>query len=95
MPTANPKNVALEPAAQAFVEATANLPFLDQLAPDDGRSAVDRVQDEPIWKPEVDEAWITVESGPTASSHRVGVAEPATAGPVTSATTDRGGVLPW
>ena len=65
--TANPKNIALEPAAQAFIEATANPPFLYQLAPEDGRKAVDGVQDEPIWKPEVDDEWITVEGGPTGS----------------------------
>ena len=65
--TANPKNIALEPAAQAFVEATANPPFLYQLAPEYGRKAVDGVQDEPIWKPEVDDEWITVEGGPTGS----------------------------
>jgi acetyl esterase/lipase len=67
MATGNPKNVALEPAAQAFVDATANPPFLYQLAPEDGRKAVDGVQDEPIDKPEVDEEWITVEGGPTGS----------------------------
>lgn len=64
---ANPKGVALEPAAQAFVEATAKPPFLFQLAPADGRAAVDGVQDEEIWKPEVDDEWITVEGGPTGS----------------------------
>jgi acetyl esterase/lipase len=63
----NPRNIALEPATQAFVDATANPPFLYQLAPEDGRKAVDGVQDEPIWKPEVDEEWITVEGGPTGS----------------------------
>lgn len=67
MTTGNPKNIALEPAAQAFVDATANPPFLYQLAPEEGRKAVDGVQDEPIWKPEVDEEWITVEGGPTGS----------------------------
>ncbi|WEG09572.1 alpha/beta hydrolase [Microbacterium horticulturae] len=67
MSTSNPKNIALEPAAQAFVDATANPPFLYQLAPEDGRKAVDGVQDEPIWKPEIDEEWITVEGGPTGS----------------------------
>ena len=67
MPTGKLKNVALEPAAQAFVDATANPPFLYQLAPEDGRKAVDDVQDEEIWKPEVDEEWITVEGGPTGS----------------------------
>ncbi|QIZ97800.1 alpha/beta hydrolase [Leifsonia sp. PS1209] len=67
MPTGNPKNLALEPAAQAFVDATANPPYLYQLAPEDGRKAVDGVQDEEIWKPEVDEEWITVQGGPTGS----------------------------
>ncbi|PKI92226.1 esterase [Actinomycetales bacterium SN12] len=65
MPISNPKNVALEPAAQAFVDATANPPFLYQLPPEHGRAAVDGVQDQPIWKAEVDEEWITVDGGPT------------------------------
>ncbi|MFI7117840.1 alpha/beta hydrolase [Amycolatopsis sp. NPDC049868] len=42
--TANPHNLALEPAAQAFVEATATPPFLFQLPPEEGRKAVDEVQ---------------------------------------------------
>lgn len=67
MPTSNPKNIALDPAAQAFVEATANPPFLYQLDPQDGRKAVDGVQDDPIFKPEVDDEWITVQGGPTGS----------------------------
>jgi acetyl esterase len=65
--SANPKNMSLEPAAQAFVEATANPPFLYQLTPEDGRAAVDGVQDSDIWQPEVDEEWITIEGGPTGS----------------------------
>ncbi|QHC68060.1 alpha/beta hydrolase fold domain-containing protein [Rathayibacter sp. VKM Ac-2759] len=64
---ANPRNIALEPAAQAFAEATATPPFLFQLSPADGRRAVDGVQDQPIDKPEIDEEWITVEGGPTGS----------------------------
>lgn len=63
--SANPKNIALEPAAQAFVEATSEPPFLYQLPVADGRAAVDGVQDEPIFKPEVDEEWIDVPGGPT------------------------------
>jgi len=63
--SANPHDIALEPAAQSFVEATANPPYLYQLTPEDGRKAVDGVQDEPIWKPQVDEEWITVDGGPT------------------------------
>ncbi|NYI44880.1 acetyl esterase/lipase [Nocardioides aromaticivorans] len=63
--SANPKNIALEPAAQAFVEATSEPPFLYQLPVADGRAAVDGVQDDPIFKPEVDDEWIDVPGGPT------------------------------
>ncbi|MEV6537568.1 alpha/beta hydrolase [Streptomyces sp. NPDC051665] len=55
----------LEPAAQAFVEATANPPYLFDLAPAEGRKAVDEVQSGEITKPAVDEEWITVSGGPT------------------------------
>jgi acetyl esterase/lipase len=55
----------LEPAAQAFVEATANPPYLFDLAPAEGRKAVDEVQSAEIAKPAVDEEWITVPGGPT------------------------------
>ncbi|WP_062462694.1 alpha/beta hydrolase [Demequina soli] len=64
---ANPRGYALEPAAQAFVEATAEPPFLYQLPPAEGRNAVDGVQDAEIFKPAIDEEWITVEGGPTGS----------------------------
>lgn len=63
--SANPKNIALESAAQAFVEATSEPPFLYQLPVAEGRAAVDGVQDDPIFKPEVDEEWIEVPGGPT------------------------------
>ncbi|WP_017935855.1 alpha/beta hydrolase [Nocardioides sp. Iso805N] len=63
----NPHNLALEPAAQAFVDATSEPPFLYQLAPEEGRKAVDGVQDEPIAKPEIDEEWIEVPGGPSGS----------------------------
>ncbi|MFB8275470.1 alpha/beta hydrolase [Nocardia colli] len=65
--TGNPHGVALEPAAQEFVDATSTPPFLYQLAPEEGRKAVDSVQDSPIFKPEIDEEWITIEGGPTGS----------------------------
>lgn len=65
--TANPLNLALEPAAQAFVEATATPPFLFQIPVADGRAAVDGVQAGPIDKPEVDERWVTIDGGPTGS----------------------------
>ncbi|QXV60338.1 alpha/beta hydrolase [Amycolatopsis sp. TNS106] len=52
--TANPHNLALEPAAQAFVEATATPPFLFQLPPDEGRKAVDEVQGGDVELPATD-----------------------------------------
>ncbi len=63
----NPKGIALEPAAQAFVDATSTPPFLYQLPVEEGRKAVDGVQDEPIAKPEVDEEWVDVAGGPSGS----------------------------
>ncbi|MER6267763.1 alpha/beta hydrolase [Streptomyces sp900105755] len=65
MSEATPVTPVLEPAAQAFVEATANPPYLFDLAPAEGRKAVDEVQSGDIAKPAVDEEWITVEGGPT------------------------------
>jgi acetyl esterase len=52
--------VVLEPESQAFVEATANPPFLYQLTPDEARKVLDDVQATPIEKLPVDERWITV-----------------------------------
>ncbi|MFD6352297.1 alpha/beta hydrolase [Nocardia tengchongensis] len=63
----NPHRISLEPAAQEFVDATSQPPFLYQLPPSEGRKAVDSVQDSPIFKPEIDEEWIAVEGGPTGS----------------------------
>ena len=63
--TGNPHNLSLEPQAQAFVDATSEPPFLYQLTPEEGRKAVDGVQDSAIWKPEVDDEWIEIEGGPT------------------------------
>ncbi|WP_327371174.1 alpha/beta hydrolase [Streptomyces sp. NBC_01217] len=57
----------LESAAAAFVEATANPPYLFDLSPAEGRKAVDEVQSGEIDKPAVDEEWITVSGGPTGS----------------------------
>ncbi|WP_036496939.1 MULTISPECIES: alpha/beta hydrolase [Nocardia] len=65
--TGNPLGVSLEQAAQEFVDATSQPPFLYQLPPEEGRKAVDSVQDSPIEKPAIDEEWITVEGGPTGS----------------------------
>src|SRR3954464_488169 len=52
--------VVLEPASQAFVEATASPPFLYELTPDEARKVLDDVQAAPIDKLRVDERWITV-----------------------------------
>jgi acetyl esterase len=63
----NSRNIALEPAAQAFVEATSNPPFLYELAPEEGREAVDDVQSSEIFKPDIQDEWITIDGGPTGS----------------------------
>src|SRR6188472_2321917 len=52
--------VVLEPASQAFVEATAAPPFLYELTPDQARKVLDDVQSAPIDKLPVDERWIAV-----------------------------------
>ena len=53
----------LEPAAQAFAEATAKPPFLYELTPEEARKVLDDVQAAPIDKLPVDEHWITVAAG--------------------------------
>jgi acetyl esterase len=65
--TANDNTVkpVLEPAAQAFADATAAPPFLFDLPPAEGRKAVDEVQSAEIPEPRVHEEWVTVEGGPT------------------------------
>ena len=55
--------VVLEPASQAFVDATASPPFLYELTPDEARKVLDDVQAAPIDKLPVDEHWITVPAG--------------------------------
>ncbi|MEV0635887.1 alpha/beta hydrolase [Streptomyces sp. NPDC050619] len=65
--TVEPVPPVLEPAAAAFVEATANPPYLSDLGPVEGRKAVDEVQSGEIAKPAIDEEWITVAGGPTGS----------------------------
>ncbi|MFG3184124.1 MULTISPECIES: alpha/beta hydrolase [Streptomyces] len=66
----------LEPAAQAFAEATAQPPYLFDLGPEAGRKAVDEVQSGEVAKPEVDEEWLTVAGGPTGEV-RVRIVRPA------------------
>jgi acetyl esterase len=52
--------VVLEPAAQAFCDATAQPPFLYELTPDEARAVLDDVQAAPIDKLPVDDHWVTV-----------------------------------
>jgi acetyl esterase/lipase len=55
----------LEPAAQAFVELTAQPPHPFDVGTFEARKAVDEVQSEEIAKPAVDDEWVTVQGGPT------------------------------
>ena len=71
-----PVQPVLEPEALAFAEATATPPYLFDLAPADGRKAVDEVQSGEIELPAVDEQWTTVTGGPTGSV-RVRIVRPA------------------
>ncbi|PXY29995.1 alpha/beta hydrolase [Prauserella endophytica] len=63
--TANPHDLALEPAAQAFAEATDNPPYLYELAPEEGRKTVDEVQAGDIAKPGTELEDLTIPGGPT------------------------------
>ncbi|MFE7444178.1 alpha/beta hydrolase [Streptomyces chartreusis] len=76
MTDTTPIRPVLEPAAQAFAEATANPPYLFDLGPAEGRKVVDEVQSGEIAKPAVDEEWVTVAGGPTGEV-RVRVVRPA------------------
>ncbi len=55
----------LEPAAQAFVEATANPPYLFQIPPEEGRKAVDEVQSPAVDVPGTEKEMLTIPGGPT------------------------------
>ncbi|MEU4419080.1 alpha/beta hydrolase [Actinoplanes sp. NPDC024001] len=57
----------LEPAAQAFVEATADPPYLFQIPPAEGRKAVDAVQSPTVDVPGTDKETLTIPGGPTGS----------------------------
>ncbi|HET6547892.1 MAG TPA: alpha/beta hydrolase, partial [Solirubrobacter sp.] len=52
--------VVLEAASEAFVESTAQPPFLYELTPEQARKLLDDVQAAPIDKLPADERWITV-----------------------------------
>lgn len=56
--------VQLEPAAQAFAEATATPPFAFQLGPKAGRAVLDNVQSGPVKKLPVDIEDRTIPGGP-------------------------------
>jgi acetyl esterase/lipase len=58
--TTTSTRVVLEPASQAFVEATAKPPFLYEMTPDEARKVLDDVQAAPVDKLPVDELWVTV-----------------------------------
>ncbi|MBY8343765.1 alpha/beta hydrolase [Streptomyces spinosirectus] len=53
-------DIVLEPAAQAFADATAKPPLLHELGVEGARKLLDDVQAQPVEKLEVDEKWITV-----------------------------------
>jgi acetyl esterase len=57
--------VVLEPAAQEFVEATANPPYLFDLGPEKGREVVVEVQSGDVKKPDADIQDLTIQGGPT------------------------------
>jgi acetyl esterase len=70
--------VVLEPASQAFADATASPPFLYELTPAEARKVLDDVQAAPIDKLPVDEHWITVPA--EVGDVRVRIVRPAGAG---------------
>ncbi|MGP4100203.1 alpha/beta hydrolase [Nonomuraea sp. KM90] len=65
----------LEPAAQAFADATAKPPFVYELGTEGARKLLDDVQAAPVDMPEVDEKWITVPA--EAGDVRVRIVKPA------------------
>jgi acetyl esterase/lipase len=56
--------VVLEPAAQAFADATSSPPFIYELDPDKAREVLEDVQRSPIDKPDVDIEELTITAGP-------------------------------
>ena len=78
---ANPHMLVLEPAAQAFVEATDAPPHLHDLGPVKGREAIDVVQKD-LSHIAVRERWETTEGGPTGPVRVRIVTPPDMAGPL-------------
>src|ERR1700745_1490975 len=66
--------VVLEPASQAFVEATAKPPFLYQLTPAEARKVLDDVQAAPVGKLPVEDRWVSVPA--TVGDVRVRIVRP-------------------
>ena len=56
----NEHPVVLEPASQAFVEATDKPPVLYQLTPAEARKVLDDVQAAPVDKLHVEDCWVSV-----------------------------------
>ena len=77
-----PDSPVLEQAAAEFAAATANPPYLSDLGPEEGRKAVDEVQSGEIAKPDIDEEWVTVDSGPTGQVRARIVRQAGAAGPL-------------
>ncbi|HEU4658473.1 MAG TPA: alpha/beta hydrolase [Capillimicrobium sp.] len=55
----------LEPAAQAFADATANPPFVFDVGPAEARRTLEELQSGATARPAVDDAWIAVPGGPS------------------------------
>ena len=66
--------VVLEPASQAFVDATSKPPFFWEMSAVDARKLLDRVQAAPIVKLPVDDRWISVPA--TVGDVRVRIVRP-------------------
>lgn len=73
----------LEPAAQAFADATAKPPLLYELGVEGARKLLDDVQAAPIEKPDVDEKWVTVPAD--VGDVRVRIIKPVGTGPAAEA----------
>ncbi len=57
--------IQLEPEAQAFAEAAAKPPFLFELGPEKGRTALDEAQSDPVSSLPVDIQDLTIKNGPS------------------------------
>jgi len=53
----------LEPEAQAFADAVAAPPFVDELGPERARKVLDDLQAQLIEMAQVEETWVTVPAG--------------------------------